>query len=65
MVVDVGVLGCCQTGVFAGDQAELDELVAQLVRSGDDLAAGQLLMRRRGCSSTEAHKFLEEQASRI
>ena len=26
LVVDVGVLGCCQTGVFGGDQAELDEL---------------------------------------
>jgi hypothetical protein len=26
LVVDVRVLGCCQTGVFAGDQAELDEL---------------------------------------
>ena len=26
LVVDAGVLGCCQTGVFAGDQAELDEL---------------------------------------
>jgi hypothetical protein len=26
LVVDVGVLGCCETGVFAGDQAELDEL---------------------------------------
>ena len=26
MVVDVGVLGCGETGVFAGDQAELDEL---------------------------------------
>ncbi len=44
---------------------ELDELVAQLVRSGDDLAASQLLMRRRGCSATEAHKLAEVQASRI
>jgi len=26
LVVDVGVLGCGETGVFAGDQAELDEL---------------------------------------
>jgi hypothetical protein len=46
-------------------EAELDELVAQLVRSGDDLAASQLLMRRRGCSATEAHKLVEEQARRI
>lgn len=46
-------------------QAELDELVAQLVRSGDDLEATQLLKRRRGFSSTEAHKLVEEQASRI
>ena len=45
--------------------AELDELIAQLVRSGDDLEAGQLLIRRRGYSSTEAHKLVEEQASRI
>ena len=44
---------------------ELDELVTQLVRSGDDLEAAQLLIRRRGLSSTEAHKFVEEQASRI
>lgn len=46
-------------------EAELDELVAQLVRSGDDLEASQLLIRRRGCSATEAHKLVEEQASRI
>ncbi len=46
-------------------EAELDELVAQLVRSGDDLAASQLLKRRRGCSATEAHQFVEEQAGRI
>ena len=26
MAVDIGVLGCCETGVFAGNQAELDEL---------------------------------------
>jgi hypothetical protein len=45
--------------------AELDELVAQLVRSGDDLEAGQLLIRRRGCSATEAHKLVEEQGRRI
>jgi hypothetical protein len=46
-------------------EAELDELVAQLVRSGDDLEAAQLLKRRRGCSATEAHKLVVEQASRI
>jgi AmiR/NasT family two-component response regulator len=40
-------------------------LVAQLVRSGENLEAGQLLIRRRGCSSTEAHKLVEEQANRI
>ncbi len=44
---------------------ELDELVAQLVRSGDEFAAVALLIRRRGCSSTEAHNFVEEQANRI
>lgn len=46
-------------------EAELDELVAQLVRSGDNLEAARLLRRRRGCSATEAHRFVEEQASRI
>ena len=46
-------------------EAELDELVAQLARSGDDLKAAQLLIRRRGCSATEAHKLVQEQASRI
>src|SRR5205823_1067858 len=40
-------------------EAELDELVAQLVRSGDS-AASALLIRRRGCSATEAHKLVEE-----
>lgn len=44
---------------------ELEELIAQLVRSGDDLEAAGLLIRRRGLSSTEAHKFVEEQAGRI
>jgi hypothetical protein len=46
-------------------EAELEELIAQLVRSGDDLEASSLLIRRRGYSATEAHKFVEEQASRI
>ncbi len=45
--------------------AELDELVAQLVRSGDDVEAVQLLIRRRGWSWTDAEKFMEEQASRV
>lgn len=45
--------------------AELDELVARLVRSGETLDASQLLMRRRGYSATEAHKFLEELGTRI
>jgi hypothetical protein len=47
------------------NEAELDELIAHLVRSGDDMAASQLLMRRRGCSATEAHKLVEETASGI
>jgi len=46
-------------------ETELDELVTQLVRSGDDIEASKLLMRRRGCSATEAHKLVEEEASRI
>lgn len=46
-------------------EAELAELAAQLARSGDDLFAVQLLIRRRGCSHAEAHKFVEEQATKI
>lgn len=46
-------------------EPELDELVAQLVRSGDDLDAAKLLKRRRGCSATEAHKLVEAQSGRI
>ena len=46
-------------------EAELDELVAELVRSGDNLEAAQLLIRRRGCTATEAHKLVEEHARRI
>lgn len=46
-------------------EAELDDLVAQLIRLGDDLDAAQLLKRRRGFSATEAHQFVEEQARRI
>ncbi len=45
-------------------EAELDELIAQLVRSGDNLEAAELLIRRRGCTPTEAHRFVEEQAQR-
>ncbi len=41
-------------------EAELDALVAKLVRSGDPLEASRLLMCCRGWSATEAHKFLEE-----
>jgi hypothetical protein len=46
-------------------EADLDELIAQLVRSGDNLEATALLLRRRGYSGTEAHKFVEKLASRI
>jgi hypothetical protein len=46
-------------------EAELDELVGQLVQSGDDVVAAQLLIRRRGCSPTEAHQVVRQQASRI
>lgn len=46
-------------------EAELDDLIAQLLRSGDDIEASQLLIRRRGYSSNEAHKFLEELSNRI
>ena len=46
-------------------EAELDELIAQLVRSGDSMEAVELLVRRRGYSTTEAHKLVEEQATRI
>ncbi|HEY1376216.1 MAG TPA: hypothetical protein VGF55_05450 [Gemmataceae bacterium] len=46
-------------------ESELGQLVAQLVRSGDDLEAARLLRRRRGYSSTEAHKFVKEQAGRV
>jgi hypothetical protein len=46
-------------------ETELDELVAQLARSGDDLVAVQLLIRRHGYSHVEAQKCVDEQASRI
>jgi hypothetical protein len=44
---------------------ELDELIAQLIRSGDNTEAIELLVRRRGCSTTEAHKLVKEQATQI
>lgn len=46
-------------------EAELDELIEHLVRWGDQPRARELLMRRRGCSSTEAHKRVEELVARI
>jgi hypothetical protein len=47
------------------NEDELDELIAQLVRSGDNMSAADLLIRRRGWSLAEAHEFVKEQASRI
>jgi hypothetical protein len=46
-------------------EAELDDLLAQLVRSGDRIAARELLIRRRGCSPTEADKLVEELDARV
>lgn len=46
-------------------EAELDELVAQLVRSGDNILASQLLNRRRGCLEAESDKLIDELAKRI
>jgi hypothetical protein len=45
--------------------AELDALLAQLVRCGDGMAASDLLIRCRGCSATEAHKRVEELEARV
>ena len=45
--------------------AELDQQVEQLVRWGDPLGASELLMRRRGCSATEAHKLVGELSIRV
>jgi hypothetical protein len=45
-------------------EAELDEQIELLVRWGDQRAT-ELLMRRRGYSATEAHKFLTELATRL
>jgi hypothetical protein len=46
------------------NEAELDEQIELLVRWGDQLGASELLMRRRGYSATEAHKFVTELATR-
>jgi hypothetical protein len=46
-------------------EGELDALVAQLVRSGDQIAASGLLIRCRGCSATEAHKLVMELDARV
>ncbi len=43
---------------------DLDELIEHLVRCGDQLEAG-LLIRRRGCSSTEAHMLVTELSTRV
>lgn len=45
--------------------AELDELVAQLVGDGDTLEATELLVRRRGISTTEAQQTVDELERRI
>ena len=45
--------------------AELDELIEQLVRCGDPLEASGLLKRLRGCSSTEAHVLVKELSTRV
>jgi hypothetical protein len=39
---------------------EVDNLMLQLVESGDKLGAVKLLTDRRGYSTTEAHRFVEE-----
>jgi hypothetical protein len=50
---------------FDLSDAELDELVAQLVRSGDQMEAGSLLVHRGRCSTTEAHRLVKELETRI
>jgi hypothetical protein len=45
-------------------EAELDEQIELLVRWGDQERASELLMRRRGYSTIEAHKFVTELATR-
>ena len=47
------------------NDAELEEQIDHLVRWGDTLQASQLLRRRRGYSSTEAHKFVTELAEKM
>lgn len=46
-------------------EAELDEQIELLVRWGQQFEAGELLMRRRGYSATEAHKLVTELATKI
>jgi hypothetical protein len=46
-------------------EAELDDLLAHLIRSGDRLAVIDLLMLRRGCSPTEAEKLVQELDARV
>ena len=46
-------------------EAELDEQILQLVQSGDRIEAMQILVRRRGLSTTDAHRFVEELAGRV
>jgi hypothetical protein len=43
---------------------ELNEQIEQLVRWGDTLEASDLLIKRRGCSATEAHKIVEDLSTR-
>lgn len=44
------------------DDSQLDALVRQLVESGARIEAIRLLARRKGCTTTEAHKRIEELA---
>jgi hypothetical protein len=46
-------------------EAEQNEQIEHLVRWGFDDGATELLMRRRGYSATEAHKFVTQLAARI
>lgn len=42
------------------DDSQLDALIRQLVESGARIEAIRLLVRRKGCTTTEAHKRVEE-----
>jgi hypothetical protein len=44
--------------------AELDDQILAFIRTGNRLEAKQLLVRRRGFTLTEAHKFVEELSQR-